>query len=125
MKNVEEGTTKQKLTEIKSYITDGGYLKIDKRLITLLDATKATFIANLIDNYKNQILHKKIKDEWFYVPYKIQSEQTGISNFKVLKKCKKAFIELGCLETKKRGIPAKEYYKLDISKLREFVGNKG
>jgi len=49
-----------------------------------------------------------------------QQEQTGLSIFQ-LQQAKKELIGLGVLHTKLRGIPAKEFYYWDYSKLTELI----
>lgn len=93
------------------------FLKVDKELIQKFGLLPAVFLSNLIDKYTYFQKRSMLKTEnWFYLTHEQQTEQTGIK-LKQLRNCKRLFKENGIIKTKKMGIPAKEYYQINIKKL--------
>jgi hypothetical protein len=96
------------------------FLEINKNLLSNFGPKKAVFIANLID----KLIYPEQKDEnfpdWFLQPHKNQQRETGIKECEI-RKCKKYFIELGILKTKMAGMPAREWYFIDLDRYIEFI----
>ena len=96
------------------YYSTTPHLCINKEILKAFGPEVAIYISNLIDKriyFKEKGLLKD--DKWFFLLNKQQTEQTGMS-VDVLQKCKKTLIEKKVMETKKMGIPAKEWYSINM-----------
>jgi len=93
-------------------------LQVHKKLLKVFGPQKAIFISNLIEKH-NALLRSNSLDETggFYLTHKTQMEDLGISEYTLLK-CKNEFKTAGIIATYMKGLPAKEYYKIDFVKLR-------
>lgn len=102
-------------SNFEKYSTDA-YICINKNLLRRFGPEPTIYICNLID--KRQFLKqtKKISDEWFFHTHEEIEAQTKISIYSI-RKCKKLFIDLNILETQMQGIPAKEFFKINIRNL--------
>ncbi len=97
------------------------YFVLNKNLLRTFGPTKAIFLTNLIDKFLYFKQKGEAKDGWFFQIHGHQMKQTGISEYG-LRKCKSFFKIAGILATEKRGVPAKEWYKLYIHEIQSFVG---
>jgi hypothetical protein len=94
-----------------------GFLSVSKTLIEKLGVKKALVLSNYLDKHvywKN----KSNFDDWFYLRYKDQINQFG-GDFgeDTLRKYRDYFIDEKILLLKKKGNPAKTYYKIDFEQL--------
>ena len=104
-------------------ISDSGYWMINKLWVKRFGLKETLFIQHLLDIKKilkdqNLILED---DSFFFQQERIKedlgfsiSTQLTIINF---------FKSLQILEVNKKGLPAKNYYKINISKLEEEIKN--
>ena len=97
------------------------YLTVNKSLLRAYGPEPAIFISNLIDKYLYFYRSHKLKDKaWFFQIHAYQMQETGLTE-KAIRKCKAQFKLLRVLETKTLGIPAKEWYKINIQALAKLV----
>ena len=111
-KHLETNTIKQALADqaIAQALHPNDSFLIHKELFKFFGINKAIYISNLIDNFVYlKSINMLREDESFFVTFKQQTKQTGLSEYQ-LRQCKKYFINLGILDTKMSGAPAKEYY---------------
>lgn len=98
------------------------YLSVNKTILKKFGPEKAIFLGNLIDKRRYFRSKKMLKDGlWFFLTHESQMEQTGMSE-KAIRRCKRAFIDTGIISVQKFGIPAKEFYKVDMFRLINQVG---
>lgn len=96
------------------------FLVVNKKLLKKVGPLKAIFICNLIEKYKYFLERKMIQtDGSFFLTHEDQMEQTGMSEHQ-LRICKKYFMEQEILQTIKKGVPAKEFYFLQLEELLQF-----
>lgn len=90
-------------------------------LIRALNAPRALYIANLLHVYLCALNAGKLDDEGMF-PYLIpdQKEDTGLP-LHAVRRAKKYFTRCGVITTKFKGIPAKEYYLINLSALRALI----
>jgi len=102
---------------ILELFSSDAYLTINKRLLRYYGPEVAIFLSNLIDKYK-YFLNQDIllEKHWFYLIHKTQMEETGLT-LTSIRNCKAILKEDGVLETEMKGVPAMEYYKLNLPKL--------
>lgn len=97
--------------------SSGAYLVINKELIKMYGAINALFLSNLIDKFRYFLDKNNVNSKaGFFLTYEDQTEQIGLSKHQ-LREAKQFFIEKGILYTKKEGIPAKEFYYINLETL--------
>jgi hypothetical protein len=101
-------------------IANDSYLVVNKHLLKKYGPSKAIFLGNLIDKYKFFKERGKSKDGWFFQTHEHQIEATGMSEWQ-LRKIKKEFKDESIIETKMEGMPAKEWYKLNLKLLTRIL----
>ena len=99
-----------------------GFLIVNKTLIQQLGLLPAILLSNYIDKHTYFRKHQPDNDGWFYLTHEQQMEQIGIGEYSVIK-YKNLLKEKGILQTERRGIPAKEWFKIDFQKLMECLQN--
>ena len=104
-----------------SVLSSEPHLRLYKPLLKLYGPEAAVFLSNLIDKYcyfKSKELLEE--DDWFFLTYEQQTEQTGMSSY-VLRRCKSTLQEAGILKSRKQGMPRKEWYYIDASRIAEIL----
>lgn len=96
------------------------FLVLNKKLLKRYGPERAVFITNLFD----KLQYFKSPDGWFYHTHQHQIAETGLIE-NTIRRFKKELCDDGILETKFKGIPAKEYYRIDINKLIETLDQNG
>jgi len=101
---------------IKELTRTDGYLLLHKKLIAHLGG----FIALVLSNYVDKHIYFEKKNPaangWFFLTLDQQQQQLGVPRTFLIK-YKKICVELGFLKIERRGIPSKEWFKLDYEKL--------
>jgi len=101
---------------IKELTRTDGYLLLHKKLIEHLGG----FIALVLSNYVDKHIYFEKKNPaangWFFLTLDQQQQQLGVPR-SFLIKYKKIIVELGFLKIERRGLPSKEWFKLDYEKL--------
>ena len=94
----------------------GSFLMVSKKLLSSFGPEIAIFISNLID--KHEYFKENFPDNegWFFLVHNQQIEQTGLTLWKI-HNCKRIAILNGWIETKLKGSPAKEWYKINLQLL--------
>lgn len=111
--------------EKKKYLefSTSGYLVINKKLLKTFGPLESIFISNLVDQFLFFLKMGKLTLEGtFFHTHKKQSEELNICE-ETIRRLKKTFIDNKILETKMKGSPAKEHYKINIEKLKEILEN--
>ena len=101
-----------------AYRSEGGYIKLNKRLIKLFGLIPAALIGNYVEK---DCYFNADKAGWFFLRHSDQIDQLNISEF-TLRKSKSLLQEMGIIETKMQGVPAKEWYKINYKLLRTCKG---
>lgn len=99
------------------------YLTVNKKLLQYYGPDTSIFLSNLIDKYKYFLNNDKLEDGWFFLTHESQIEQTGLSVSKI-RTCKTILKENSILEVKSKGIPAKEWYKLNLTSLLHIIPSR-
>lgn len=103
---------------LELYSTDA-FLVINKKVLKCFGLKKAMFLCNLVDKYRYFIKHNLLdKQGGFYLTHEQQTEQTGMSENE-LRECKRGLLRLGVIRVERKGIPAKEFYYINLQKLME------
>lgn len=93
------------------------YLVVNKRLLKKYGPNVSIFISNLIDKYTYFREKDKLKDgDWFFQTHEQIMEQTGLSLHEI-RACKTLLKRKEVIETKLKGVPPKEWYRIDLQEL--------
>lgn len=120
-------TTKHISSYVESLALDAfgstGFLQVNKNLIKELGLLDAAILSNYVDKYK----YWKTRDGFtgsFFLTYQNQSDELRVSEY-LLANAKKRFVSLGVLIVAKQGIPAKDWYSFDFTKLLPLIYKDG
>jgi hypothetical protein len=91
---------------------------VDRTLLQLFKE-KTLFLVYLINKRGINPTNKS-----FIASHKEIKNETGLSEYQI-KKYKKFFKEHNIIEIKKKGMPAKEHYKLHLNQINNYIKNKG
>lgn len=112
--------TQELETMMLDALGSSGYLLINKNLILKLGLLDAAIFSNYIDKHKYWKSRDEDFDGWFFLTFEAQKEELHISDY-TLRQAKARFLKLKLLRVKRKGIPAKEYYKLDLGKIVKYI----
>jgi len=117
-------TTKKQKTNwaIKHATSLTAFFSLNKIMCKMFGPEKAVFLCNLSDKLRYFEQRNMTKGGWFFQTHDQQISETGLTEYGI-KTCKKFFSELGVIELKKKGLPAKEHYKIDFIQLDEIIDN--
>ena len=95
-------------------------LKINKSLIKRFGLKLAIYIAVLKDYYNTQKKDRTLVKEngYFFFPMEDQSAAMGLSKAQV-RWLKRKLLGLEIIQVKTKGIPPRQWYKIDFSKIPE------
>jgi hypothetical protein len=93
-----------------------GFLVVNKTLIRNLGLIPAILLSNYIDKYTYFKEKTPENDGWFYLTHEQQMDQLGIGEF-LIRRYKNVLKEKGILITKTKGIPSKEWMRIDFTAL--------
>jgi len=98
-----------------------GYLIVNKTLLKKFELSLAVQLCYYID--RSLYFYQKYPRNrgWFFCTHKEVVEVLGIKEYSV-RKNKNTLKEMGILQIKTRGMPAKEWMKINTDVLLEFVG---
>jgi len=101
--------------------SSGAFLSVNKTLLRHYGPEPALILSNWIDKQIYFKAHFPKNDGWFFLTHEQQREQLGVTDH-AIRKVKKLLRKDGILETKQMGIPAKEWYKINIWALVTLLG---
>ena len=96
------------------FATDG-FLIVNNKLLQIYGPNTAVFLSNLISKYKYFLNSEGglLNGEWFYMKHKYMTEQMGLG-LTSLRTCKELLKKDGIIETKMKGVPPVEFYKINL-----------
>ena len=104
---------------VEQALKQQGYIMTYKCLIKELGTLEAIFLSELISKH-TYFKNKNMLDDdgYFYCTYDSLNESTGIKR-RNLETLRAKFKELGLIDFKRKGIPARIWYKIDYEKVLE------
>lgn len=105
---------------MKHLLSSSAFLIVNKRLAKLIGLHETVLLADLISKEEYFIENSQLKDGWFFNTAKNIQEDTSLTSHQQ-KKCIKNLIELGLIDVKVFGIPAKQHFKIHEIKLLEYL----
>ena len=100
-------------------IHNHGYIQVSKDLIKALGLERAAFLSAYIDKYFYFLLKYPNNNGWFYFTKQHEMDELNVTLYTV-KKYKTEFINLGLLEIEYRGMPSKQWMRINTDKLKEL-----
>lgn len=103
-----------------STLSAGSFLQINKALIHELGLLPAVLLSDLISKERYFDEHNKLENGWFFNTVDNRGRDTGLSPHEqriALKVCESK----GLVQVEKRGMPAKNYFKLDHNSIISLV----
>lgn len=117
-------STNQKYLEslaIEAFGSDG-YFTINKQLASSIGILPSALLGLYLDRYKYFKNKYPENNGWFYITHEVIMKQFCLSEFTVRKTKGYLQNELGIIQTKMSGQPAKEYIKINFIALISNVG---
>ncbi len=107
---------------MKHLLSSTAFLVLNKDLARQIGLKESVLLADLISK-EEYFIANGMTDGWFFNTEANIERDTTLTAYqqrKVLKSLKK----LGILETKRKGIPAKQYFKINEEQVVKFLNNK-
>ena len=105
---------------MKSLLSSSAFLVVNKNLAKEIGLNETVLLADLISKEEYFIENKQIIDGWFFNTAKNIQKDTTLTSHQQ-RKCIKILKNLGIIETKVIGIPAKQHFKIIESKLLDYL----
>ena len=96
------------------------FLMVNKGLLAYFTAVPALILANLIEKQRYFSDHNPRYGEWFFLSHEQQKKQLGITDW-ALVKIKKELVRNGVLHISRRGMPSREWYRIDYLVLARLL----
>ena len=104
---------------MKHLLSSTAFLVVNKKLAKEIGLLEVVLLADLISKEEYFIDNQQLIDGWFFNTAKnIQADTTLTSHQQ--RKCIKNLKELGIIETKLVGIPAKQHFRISENKLLSY-----
>ncbi len=101
---------------IAKLLSTNGYIQVNKELIKLFGLHEAILIGELCSEYIYYEKQNMLEDGMFYSTRANIEENTGL-NEHFQRKAFETLTQAGIVEISKRGMPAKNYYRINYDKL--------
>ncbi|MFA5015746.1 MAG: hypothetical protein WC549_09450 [Actinomycetota bacterium] len=105
---------------IKTFLDSGNYITINKKLIHILGLLPAVLLQDLINKHNYFENRKELtEEESFYNTIKNIETDTGLNSYYITFAVK-FLCDFDLLIVNKKGMPARNYYKLNFDKIEEL-----
>lgn len=104
-------------------LSSSNYLVINKDLIKVLGIEESILLGELASEYDYWLKKGELDNEYFYSTIENIEKNTTLSKYKQTQAISK-LKELGIVETKLKGIPAKRYIKINEQRIEEVLQDK-
>ena len=107
---------------MKHLLSSSAFLVVNKKLSKEIGLLAVVLLADLISKESYFLENQKLEDGWFFNTAKNIQEDTTLTSHQQ-RKCIKILKNLGIIETKVVGIPAKQHFKIIESKLLNHLNS--
>lgn len=108
------------MNAVAKLLSTDGFIQVNKTLIKKIGLHEAILIGELCAEYNYWDEQGKLEDGYFYSTRDNIEENTGLSEH-YQRKALSHLYELGIILIEKRGLPAKNYYKIDFNILLSVI----
>ena len=106
---------------MKHLLSSTAFLVLNKELARQVGLNSAVLLADLISK-EEYFIANGMTDGWFFNTEANIEKDTTLTAFQQ-RKCLKNLKEKGLIETQRRGIPAKQYFKINEQLVIKFLNN--
>jgi len=106
---------------MKHLLSSSAFLVVNKQLAKVIGLKETVLLADLISK-EEYFIANGMTDGWFFNTEKNIEDDTTLTPFQQ-RKCLKALRKYGIIETKRRGVPAKQYFKINEQLVVKFLNN--
>ena len=106
---------------MKHLLSSTAFLVLNKELARQVGLNSAVLLADLISK-EEYFIANGMTDGWFFNTESNIQKDTTLTAFQQ-RKCLKNLKEKGLIETQRRGIPAKQYFKINEQLVVKFLNN--
>ena len=109
---------------MKNLLSSSAFLVVNKELAKQIGLNETVLLADLISKEQYFIDNKQLNEGWFFNTAKNIEVDTTLTSHQQ-RKAIKNLKSLGIIETKLKGIPAKQYFKIKEIKLLSYFDTSG
>jgi len=106
---------------MKHLLSSSSFLIVNKSLAKQIGLKETVLLADLISK-EEYFIANGMTDGWFFNTEKNIEADTTLTAF-MQRKCLKALRKYGIIETKRKGIPAKQFFKINEEVVVKFLNN--
>jgi len=106
---------------MKNLLSSSAFLVVNKSLAKQIGLKESVLLADLISK-EEYFIANGMTDGWFFNTEANIEQDTTLTPYQ-LRKCIKSLKKFGIIETKRRGVPAKQYFKINEEQVVKFLNN--
>jgi|TARA_R100000093_G_scaffold66978_1_gene38249 hypothetical protein len=106
---------------MKHLLSSSAFLVVNKQLAKVIGLKETVLLADLISK-EEYFIASGMTDGWFFNTEANIEDDTTLTPFQQ-RKCLKSLRKYGIIETKRRGVPAKQYFKINEQLVIKFLNN--
>ena len=106
---------------MKHLLSSSAFLVVNKQLAKVIGLKETVLLADLISK-EEYFIANGMTDGWFFNTEANIEADTTLTPF-MQRKCLKALRKYGIIETKRKGIPAKQFFKINEELVIKFLNN--
>tara|TARA_R110002020_G_scaffold212120_1_gene418533 strand:+ start:1010 stop:1633 length:624 start_codon:yes stop_codon:yes gene_type:complete len=107
---------------MKNLLSSSAFLIVNKKLARTIGLKETILLADLISKEEYFIQSGKISDGWFFNTEANIFNDTTLTPF-MQRKCLKTLEKYKIIDIKRKGIPAKLYFKINEEQVMQFLNN--
>ena len=107
---------------MKHLLSSSAFLVLNKELARQIGLKESVLLADLISK-EEYFIANGMTDGWFFNTEANIEQDTTLTPFQQ-RKCLKTLKKHQIVETKRRGVPAKQYFKINEEQVVQFLNNK-
>lgn len=106
---------------MRHLLSSTAFIILNKELAKQVGLKEAVLLADLISK-EEYFISNGMTDGWFFNTESNIEEDTTLNSYQQ-RKCIKKLKETGLIETKRKGIPAKQYFKINEEQVLQILNN--
>lgn len=106
---------------MKQLLSSSAFIVLNKELARQIGLKEAVLLADLISK-EEYFISKGMQDGWFFNTEANIQEDTTLTPFQQ-RKCLKVLKKYDIIQVKRKGIPAKQYFKINEEQVLKFLNN--
>ena len=107
---------------MKNLLSSSSFLIVNKQLARCIGLKETILLADLISKEEYFIETSQINKGWFFNTENNIEQDTTLTRYQQ-RKCLKTLVKYNIIEVKRKGIPAKLYFKINEQQVVQFLNN--